>query len=680
MSRSAALVICLVAVAVFSLATLADAVVTLPDPGLEAAIWTAIGKPAGDVLESDLVELTALDASSRSISDLTGVEHRVNLQRLDLPGNRISDLTPLARLTALTVLHLWENQISDLIPVPVYGSLGVSVEYNGQSPWAVDASAKSCAVSVRGPAGFDKNYELWSSSITIPGLIPGSYSVRLLTVLNCGSIGEQPATVVQVVANETAHVVEDITALAGVLTGEVRAEGGPPPPGTYVGLLVCGAQASLGVTLDGSTGEFLFLVRASDGTGIVTSPWPQYWELATFDFCVAPGSITDVGVINVPVPVYGSLEVSVEYNGQSPWAVDASAKSCAVSVRGPAGFDKNYELWSSSITIPGLIPGSYSVRLLTVLNCGSIGEQPATVVQVVANETAHVVEDITALAGVLTGEVRAEGGPPPPGTYVGLLVCGAQASLGVTLDGSTGEFLFLVRASDGTGIVTSPWPQYWELATFDFCVAPGSITDVGVIVIPGTSAPEMDVQGEGVSVLDGDSTPSAEDDTDFGSVDITAGTVDHTFTIRNTGTAGLNLTGSPRVVVGGTDASDFSVTLEPTSPVASGGGTTTFTVRFDPSTAGVRMATISIANDDADENPYDFAIQGTGTISTAGDIDGSGVVDVLDLRLVLQAALDLITLTPDQQAQADVDGDGDVDMIDVTILGEYLIGLRSTLP
>jgi hypothetical protein len=92
------------------------------------------------------------------------------------------------------------------------------------------------------------------------------------------------------------------------------------------------------------------------------------------------------------------------------------------------------------------------------------------------------------------------------------------------------------------------------------------------------------------------------------------------------------------------------------------------------------MATISIANDDADENPYDFAIQGTGTISTAGDIDGSGVVDVLDLRLVLQAALDLITLTPDQQAQADVDGDGDVDMIDVTILGEYLIGLRSTLP
>ena len=40
--------------------------------------------------------------------------------------------------------------------------------------------------------------------------------------------------------------------------------------------------------------------------------------------------------------------------------------------------------------------------------------------------------------------------------------------------------------------------------------------------------------------------------------------------------------------------------------------TTTFTVHFDPSATGLRSATISIDNDDADENPYDFAIQGTG--------------------------------------------------------------------
>ena len=31
-----------------------------------------------------------------------------------------------------------------------------------------------------------------------------------------------------------------------------------------------------------------------------------------------------------------------------------------------------------------------------------------------------------------------------------------------------------------------------------------------------------------------------------------------------------------------------------------------------PSASGLRSATLSIANNDADENPYDFAIQGTG--------------------------------------------------------------------
>jgi PKD repeat protein len=139
----------------------------------------------------------------------------------------------------------------------------------------------------------------------------------------------------------------------------------------------------------------------------------------------------------------------------------------------------------------------------------------------------------------------------------------------------------------------------------------------------GTATPEMDVQGKGVSITDGDNSPSTSDDTDFGSTDIATGTVDHTFTIRNTGTAALSLTGNPKVAVTGTHASDFSVTLQPTSPVASGGGTKTFVVRFDPSAVGLRTATISIANDDADENPYNFSIQGTGSSALRVDFSSS---------------------------------------------------------
>ncbi len=126
-----------------------------------------------------------------------------------------------------------------------------------------------------------------------------------------------------------------------------------------------------------------------------------------------------------------------------------------------------------------------------------------------------------------------------------------------------------------------------------------------------STAPEMDVQGNSTSIADGDATPSASDWTDFGSVDYASGTISRTFTILNTGTANLNLTGTPLVSIGGTNAGDFSVTATPSTPVAAS-SSTTFTVQFDPSAVGTRTATISIANDDANENPYDFAIQGTG--------------------------------------------------------------------
>lgn len=131
----------------------------------------------------------------------------------------------------------------------------------------------------------------------------------------------------------------------------------------------------------------------------------------------------------------------------------------------------------------------------------------------------------------------------------------------------------------------------------------------------GTSAPaarEMDVQGNGNSIAADDNLPSSADDTDFGSANVSGSTVSHTFTIENSGGADLNLTGTPKVSISGTHASDFTVMVQPSSPVSSGGGTTTFIIEFDPSAAGLRTAMVSIDNDDSDENPYNYSIQGTG--------------------------------------------------------------------
>lgn len=58
-----------------------------------------------------------------------------------------------------------------------------------------------------------------------------------------------------------------------------------------------------------------------------------------------------------------------------------------------------------------------------------------------------------------------------------------------------------------------------------------------------------------------------------------------------------------------------------------------------------------------------------------GDVDGNGMLDVLDVRIVLQAALGLITLTPEQLLRADVDGDGHPTRTDAERLAAHIIGI-----
>jgi hypothetical protein len=120
----------------------------------------------------------------------------------------------------------------------------------------------------------------------------------------------------------------------------------------------------------------------------------------------------------------------------------------------------------------------------------------------------------------------------------------------------------------------------------------------------------------GNEITNGDNSPSTLDGTDFGSLDLHDDAISHTFTITNSGGIALALDGSPRVAVTGAQASDFTVTAQPTFWVASN-SVTTFTVQFLPLASGIRQATISISNTDADENPFTFTVQGTGIFDLA---------------------------------------------------------------
>jgi predicted outer membrane repeat protein len=139
--------------------------------------------------------------------------------------------------------------------------------------------------------------------------------------------------------------------------------------------------------------------------------------------------------------------------------------------------------------------------------------------------------------------------------------------------------------------------------------------------------PEINITGNAVPIADGDASPTTADHTDFGSVVTAGGTQDRTFTIANSGSANLAVY---TVLISGTHAADFSVTAQPATPVASGGGTTTFTVRFDPSADGLRSAIITLANNDSSENPYNFNIQGTGSAATPEIALSQGATPIAD--------------------------------------------------
>ena len=135
----------------------------------------------------------------------------------------------------------------------------------------------------------------------------------------------------------------------------------------------------------------------------------------------------------------------------------------------------------------------------------------------------------------------------------------------------------------------------------------GSGNPTSGLVILSAPAPEIAASGNNTEIADGDVTPSVTDGTDFGTVGVLDPAVSRTFTITNSGTAPLNLSGA---VTSSNPA--FTITQPAASSVAENGGTATFIVTFTPTASGPQTSSISIGNDDANEALYNFNVVGTG--------------------------------------------------------------------
>ena len=188
-----------------------------------------------------------------------------------------------------------------------------------------------------------------------------------------------------------------------------------------------------------------------------------------------------------------------------------------------------------------------------------------------------------------------------------------------------------IAASGNTSFIVTFDPSSVGLRTATVSISnDDSTADPYTFSIQGAGVvPEINLQGNGQDIINGDTTPSTEDDTDFSEVFVSEGSETHTFTLQNTGTDTLNLTGTPLIEISGSDADDFSISTEPADSITPADNTT-FVVTFNPSATGLRTATLSISNDDSTAAPFVFALQGRGKASISEPPSSSPVPPTIE--------------------------------------------------
>ncbi len=135
-----------------------------------------------------------------------------------------------------------------------------------------------------------------------------------------------------------------------------------------------------------------------------------------------------------------------------------------------------------------------------------------------------------------------------------------------------------------------------------------ALTSVGV-------SPEIIVKGRNNEIVSGTSVASGTVGCDFGTVNLSS-SFTRSYTISNTGTASLTL--------GTVTFSNPNYTLtKPLGTSIESGGTAGFSIKYTPSTLGTSACTVTIPNNDLNENPYTFALTGVGVSSGGMNVVGN---------------------------------------------------------
>jgi CARDB protein/F5/8 type C domain-containing protein len=210
------------------------------------------------------------------------------------------------------------------------------------------------------------------------------------------------------------------------------------------------------------------------------------------------------------------------------------------------------------------------------------------------------------------------------------------------------------------------WYRFLEAPTLNMEYWKGNTQDAYyTLELPWMGyGPEPKIEGYGQEILDGDTTPSLADHTDFGSSDVGQAGATRQFVVRNRGDESLYLDW-PRVEITGPDAGDFTLFHDPGDHV-NAGAIGTFDIGFIPGAEGLRTAVVEVSF--LDYGPFVFTIQGEGAITAPipGDANGDGHVTDADYTIWADNYGQ-----PGGLQQGDFNNDGQVTDADYTLWADH---------
>jgi hypothetical protein len=373
---------------------------------------------------------------------------------------------------------------------------------------------------------------------------------------------------------------------------------------------------TLSIRLGDGTGNFSGFTEIPVGNSPISVTTGDFngdgkQDLATANFISAnisirlgdgTGNFSGATEVNVGANPY-SIAVG-DFNGDTKQDLaTANAGSGTVSVRlgdGLGGFSGSAEVSVGS--------SPYSV---TVGDFNGDGKQDLAAANFFSNTVSVRLGDGT---GSFSGTTEIATGNGPSSVAIGDFNGDGKQDIAAANDGNnsvsirlgdgTGNFSGTIEVSAGTNPRSVVIGDFNSDGRQDFAAA--NLNSDNVSIRLGIDN-EINVQGNTVSIADGDNTPSLSDHTNFGGVAI-GNTIVRTFTIQNTGNADLTVSS---ISITGANSSLFTAgALTPASPILPG-NSASFTVTFAPTTEGLKTATVIITNNDCTEAVYDFAIQGS---------------------------------------------------------------------